>query len=203
MSRNKRSKDNRSALEQLELFGRRAVELHSTRFIQSGTLENLSFKFSGEQIGEQFKVQFSMNKEIDEEDLRSFLLTFRQFISDNEPIYIHKIFNLCHQFLNDDHLKGELVKARADWNKIMQGQDGLSFTVDEKELTPEYVLRVWINGHYFHNDSEYAEDIRRFNASPIPLDRMRFLMALGDLANIIFYTGNTVNYALKNDLFEE
>ncbi|OQX02664.1 MAG: hypothetical protein BWK80_57430, partial [Desulfobacteraceae bacterium IS3] len=57
-----------------------------------------------------FKIQ-----EPDEDDLRSFLLTFRHFFSQDEPIFLSKILNLCYQHITDNFIKNELIEIRKLW----------------------------------------------------------------------------------------
>lgn len=196
-----KGKDIRTPLEQLQLFVERVEQLNSTRLIQSQGLSNVTFKIRGEQKPEGFQMTFETENPPDEDDLRSFLLSFRLFIADKEPTFINKIFNICEQHLSDERLKGELRKARSNWQSIMQGINGVGIEVDGKILDGEYVLDLWINGHYFHNEYEHAQELKRLASTQIRLDRMAFVMTISDATNVIFYVGTVVAYGLKNGLF--
>lgn len=87
----------------------------------------------------------------DEDDLRSFLTIFRKFISQESPIYIYKIFNLCQQHIMDDNIKHDLAEARRGWgNQLKYGFMKLTF--NGKDLAPEFLNDLWINAVYFHDD---------------------------------------------------
>ncbi len=55
---------------------------------------------------------------IDIEDLRSLLVVFRLFISNDEPVFRNKIFNLCQRHLTDAAVKQCIADARACWDAI-------------------------------------------------------------------------------------
>lgn len=187
--------------EQLELFVERCEELSKTRLIVSGAMSSIGFTFKGEAVPEGFKVTYEA-REPDTDDLRSFLMTFRKFILKDGPIFIERIFNLCHQHLKDDKLKTELIKARAAWRDEMKGFGGIALQVDGKQLTAEYVLDLWINGNYFHDDLDHVRELERLATTAIRLDRMGFLIALPRLTQIIFNVGMIIAYGLKNGAFD-
>ena len=76
---------------------------------------------------------------------------FGQFISNNEPVFLYKIYNLCQKHLINDKLKEYLIKSREAW-KQAQKSTGIILKYNERELTPEYITDLWINGYYFHSD---------------------------------------------------
>ena len=60
----------------------------------------------------------------DENDLRSFLLTFRQFIAPKEPIHVNKICNICFRALEtNNNLRTYLIEARERWRQAL-GETG-------------------------------------------------------------------------------
>jgi hypothetical protein len=182
-----------SVLEQLELYRYKATELYEQPLIQSEYSPGLNINYNQT---EGLRVVF---REPDETELRSFLLTFRQFISDKEPVFLNRIYNLCQQHLTSDLLKGHLVDAREAW-KQMQKQSGMKLVVDGQELMPERVTRMWINGYYFHTDSEDFRTLQRLQPHTRPLLRYQFLTFVGEATQNVLYVGHIINIALHEGL---
>lgn len=181
--------------EQLELYKARAEELRHTYLIRRCFNPSITIKWDRMQ-GLRFE-----SKEPNEEHLRSFLITFRQFISNEEPVFLYRIHNLCQQYLTSDELKGYLVTARKAW-KETQKNTGLKLIFSGHELTPEYVTDLWINGFYFHNDQKKRSILK----SLLPHERMfvrnQFLNFLMEGTRQVLYLSNIITYALKEDLFK-
>ncbi len=76
-----------TATERLDLFFDRTTELFNTRLARNEGLES-SFSMKFNQEGSQFSISNP-----DEDDLRSYLMTYRQFISNNEPIFLDRVHN--------------------------------------------------------------------------------------------------------------
>ncbi len=179
--------------ERLALFKTRAEELTCTRLITKGFNPGITIKWKRMQ-GLRFE-----SREPDEEDLRSFLLTFRQFVSDAEPIFLNRVYNVCEQCLTSDELKGYLHESREEWRKAFTGA-GIKLVYNEKEVTPEYVMDLWINGHYFHSDPEKASALRRLLPDEKLLTRHRFLDLLVDATRQVLYVGHVITVALREGL---
>ncbi len=138
--------------EHFKLFVERAGELRNTRLVQSGGPRmSLSMKWNHED--ELLRIE---STKPNEDDLKAFLLTFRQFFMDRDPVFLGRIFSLLQQWMTDDHLKGEVVKAREHWKACIKGA-GIEVAVDDVRMTPEHVTKVMINGLCFHNDQRYRK----------------------------------------------
>ena len=184
-----------NAIEQLKLFNARSEELRNTRLIRNGFNPAISIQWNNMQ-GLRFN-----SREPDEDDLRSFLITFRQFISVKEPVFLYIIYQLCQLHLISDELKGCLIKSREAWKKA-QKNTGIKLTINGLELTPEYVTDLWINGYYFHNNSKKMFELKRLLPQESMLVRNHFLNFLVDATRQILYVSNIITIALKEDLFK-
>lgn len=182
--------------DRLALYVERAQELEDCRLVRRGFNPGLTIKWD-RMSGLRFE-----SREPDEEDLRSFLITFRQFISDDEPVYLNRIYNLCQQFLTGDDLKGYLVQARAAW-KETQKRSGLRVVLNGRELTPEFVTDLWINGYYFHNDGEKRAVLKRLVPHERMLVRYCFLDFLVEATRQVLYVANVVRVALRKGLLAD
>jgi hypothetical protein len=74
---------------------------------------------------------------------------------------------------------------------------------DGLDLTPKYVLDLWINGQYFHGDNpEKRQQLDKLLASELPSVRIQLLWSLPILTRIILRAGAVVSKALKAGAFE-
>ena len=138
----------------VDLFVTKASELKNTIFLK-------------EKINLKMKVGYSQEKgfyteldELEENEIRSVLVIVRQFVSDNEPIYLRWICPYLVKFTNDKPSRDYLDYTFNYWKKAIKSGDGI-ITINKKQYTPEYVLKMYINGYYFHSDpnlyKEYQE----------------------------------------------
>lgn len=178
------------------MFSLRVKELSDLRLVQQGM--NVKYTMSWDSASQLLRQQ---STRFDEEYLRSFLLTFRQFLSKDEPIFIERVFNDCVRLIESDHFKDQLTAARRSWKSSFYKMGGLNVTIDDENMTGEYVLDLWINGHYFHNDAAKADALRRLLGSDVHLFRFKFMESLASLTQVILYTGAVVEYALRAGLF--
>lgn len=55
----------------------------------------------------------------EEEQLRSFILSFRKFLSESEPVFIKRIFNDTIRFLVNDEMKQRAIEAKDLWDSSL------------------------------------------------------------------------------------
>lgn len=179
--------------EQLGLFRFRAKQLEEARLLRNSASFGLTIRASSTE-GMSFSSQ-----EPDEEDLRSFLLSFRQFILNDDPVYLFKIYNLCQKHITSDKLKKYLVQSREAWKKGLK-KGGINLIFNEREITPEYVIDLWINGWYFHNDIEKLTKLQRLLPHEHMLVRQHFLSSLLEATWHVLYVAHIVTVALRDGL---
>jgi hypothetical protein len=180
-------------LEDLRLFVARADELLSTRLLRTGT--PLSFTINFDKMrGLRFRAE-----EPNPDDLRSFLNVLRHFLLDREPTNVGKTHNLCQRVFTSDELRGYLRHARDTWKKE-QKQGGIKIVFNEKDWTPEYIARLWLNGWYFHNDRDKRALLRALAAPQSMLVRHVFISFMLDTARVVAYMSNVIRVALKDGL---
>ena len=174
-------------LEGLTLFVKRARELSQRRLMTSGS--QWRFYLNRNQIGGP-----------DEEDVRSFLVTFRQFISQSDPIFIGKIFNDCINHLPIGEMKASFQQTKGDWERALRKGDR-AFKIDKGIVTPEHALDLWINGCYFHNDPNKAAEFKRLSNRSPALFALSFILPLRDLSAIIIHAADLIERGLQQNLF--
>jgi hypothetical protein len=174
---------------QLDLFLRRVQELSTLRFIKF--TPRYSIKWTK---GDQLRHELTNP---DEEELRSFLVTFRQFISKSEPVFLNRIYNLLFQVLTSDELRGFLLKSREAWQRSLQTTGG-KVMINDRHYTPELITDLLINGYYFHNDEEKEAELRELWPSAMMLVRSQFYFHLSSAISHLFYTANLLAYAKQH-----
>ncbi len=177
--------------DQLELFVYRADELRHTRLVRTSSLRgDFSFHFNQKTAAYKFPV-------VDEDDLRSFLLTFRQFVMKQEPVFIRNIYALAHQHITAERLRAAVDEAARSWRDTLKSC-GFALEIRGRRVTPEHALDLFINGHYFHNDEEKRAELLKYGIPDVFLVRNQFLNFLVDATMNIAYTSNVIRAALQD-----
>jgi hypothetical protein len=195
MSKQSASSRNWTPEEIIDRFLERVEEFESTRLLRNGF--SVSFKISwDEDKGLSAEVT-----PVDDDDLRSFLAVFRHFVSDNEPMFLYKVFNTCQQYLNNDALKTELIEIRKLWGNALK-KNGIELAIDGSEYTPEDLMRTWLNGWSHHNDDEFRNLVKEAPSKiQATIVKGYMLDALVEASKVITVTGEAVSAARKNGWF--
>jgi hypothetical protein len=186
-------KRERSDQEKLKLFVQRVEDLAKTTLAQKGM--NPGLHYHATQVS--FEIELV---EPDEEEFRSFLVTFRQFISEEEPVFLSHIYNICSRRVVSDELKDLVVGSRKIWADT-QKVSGIQLIIDGTEMPAREIWKIWINGRYFHNDLRYQQILDQ--ASPVALKVLRFdfLTFVGKAGGCIAWLSGFVDQALNDNLF--
>lgn len=139
--------------DQLGLYLDRAEILRRTRL--ANTEFSYGVKYTWNCLSGPPSFNASSPPEPDSDDLRSYLVIFRQFFNNDEPIFQNKIYKLLDQCLTSGQLRDYLHQSRESWkralreegipvNYTLKGRDG-SVLIDQKDLTPEFVTDLYIN----------------------------------------------------------
>ncbi len=137
----------------------------------------------------------------DENDLRSFLLTFRQFIAPGEDIQLNKIYKTCFRGLKTNNdLRERLKESREVWKQALGKAGNIKF--EEQMYSGEQAALLWMNGYYFHSDLEKYEQLEKLLSRGWPFVQMHFANFVVDATRVIIYMGHLVEYARKINLFK-
>jgi len=187
-----------SAREKLQKFHETVQELKSTSLMKKGLSSGMKFHVdSSKKPDTSFEVEWP-----EEDDLRSFILTFRFFISPKEDVFLNRIFNLCHQKFTDDKMRDELVWIREIWRKT-QDTVGFNITYRGKKQTPEHITKLWLNGKYFHQDEQKRSKLKELSYPLMTFFKGQFLFYLVKATQIIFYADTIVERALNENLLKD
>jgi hypothetical protein len=197
MSRNKgsvKAKRERTDREKLELFIRKFNELQNTRLAKTGFRFEHRVQYTPETVKSDLK-------QPDEADLRDYLMTFRQFISENEDVFLNRIFNICHQRLTSDEIKQHLAQAREAFEREKQ-HNGILFQMDGRQFTPLQITDLYLNSMYFHNDLESQQQLDSMAPFVADFPRSYFLNFVINVTRVILYVGNVITHAFQEGLFQ-
>ena len=180
--------------DQLGLFAHEVDVLSQRRLVRDGMDASFTVSF------DRMKGMSIRVNEVDEEDLRAYLTGFRKFISEGEPVFLNHIYNLLDQRLTSPDLKQQLRESRAYWKEAFKGK-GMKVTFNERDLTPEYVMDLLINGEIFHTDWQKRQTLR--SIWPTELTRFMVNNLIVEATRVLFYVGNVVQFALHENLIAE
>lgn len=181
--------------ETLRRFVHLADQLQTRKIIEDEELR------SSLQIKGELNQPVAMNyHQPDEENLRSYLLDFRKFTMEGEPVFMNWVFGVAYRHITGEHLVQHLTQARRQWKESMIRGD-IAFLVNGQTLQPERVLDLWINGYYFHEDREKARKLAAF--SNVPLSRWLFINVLVRATQLLLYSAHLIKIALRDGLVSE
>jgi hypothetical protein len=187
-------------LEQLRVYQDRVQRLWDNELSKTGL--GGGYTMAWNTMGE--KPTMTVSQEEPRSDLLTgFLGVFRQFINNNEQINQFKVFSTLQLCLTDEHLKGELIKARADWSKIMK-TDGMTLVYNGKELDPLFLTDMWINDA-LHSDMQEplkAAILKNMLPHERPPMRYKFFLCVTNACDIIAYVDFIITKALKEGLID-
>ena len=178
--------------ERLELYVRKVRDLQANTLVRDGFECGFTMKGSADS-GE---VQFSATQP-NEELFKSMLLSLRQFISQDEPVYIFSIYNICHRVLTNETHRKYLAKSRTILKEAFKST-GMVLHIDQNHYTPKLVWDTYINGLYFHSDSEKMKAIDNLSESERALLKNELFGFVMALCNQVNYVGRIVANALEN-----
>jgi hypothetical protein len=197
---NRQSRKDMTYRQSVQAFLSTVDELKERPFIIDGLYE-FHFHISVDEGAGQITCEM---QEGDQEHFRSFLLTFRKFILNDEPSNVDWILNICRRFVLDD--KKELIEVldglKAVWGyRYRKGV--VQMRTNDLDLTPEYVLDLWINGQYFHGDNpQKKHKLKALLSQDIPSVKIQLLWALPLLTDIILRIGAVVSQGLDEGAFD-
>jgi hypothetical protein len=204
VSRKKRKSETsreRTDRQKLELFLKMAEELSNTALAKKG-------------LGYHYTQRWSRSDDIlrtelqqpDEEDLRSFLMTFRKFVSQGSDVYIQSIHGIIMKHLQredpDHDVHADFGAMNSKWRKNFAG-GFMALNINGQDRPPEVVMTIWINGKYFHDDPDFKEEIEQLEKhDPLTFGiyRTQFLDAIVTTTKYIMYLANNLRYCLHKEL---
>jgi hypothetical protein len=137
--------------EKLEFFVRRVDEMGQNRLAQNPVRLGAHINLGPD--GMSIEIE-----QPDEEAVRSFLLDFRQLTSDNEDIFVNRVYGICQRRLNREDIKQHLRNARVAYHQTL-GERCHTLNVAGRTRTPKDIAHLWLNGYYFHSDADLRNEL--------------------------------------------
>jgi hypothetical protein len=176
--------------EQLDDFLREADELRSRRLVRAGALSD-AVRLSSDGGGLSIALPT-----MDEEDLRSFLLGLRKFVSQSEPLHVNAIHNLLWKSIESESARDRLAEERRKW--IQASRVGMiELVVDGQRIAPSDILDWWINGVYFHQDKRKKARLDSLGGLRDTIGRHQFNAQLVAVTNRVMFLAAFIRFARK------
>jgi hypothetical protein len=178
-------------LEIIKLFQCRIKELQNTKIVRGGT--NLSFDFRDDLSLAQKPAHLER-----EEIIKSFLVSFRYFYLDDEPTNFGKFHNMIHQRLSDPNARQAIDSLRKRFKQVLKTSGSLAYYYKGERVTPEKMIHLWLNGHYFHSDASARSELNQWLKRAGGIFQYLFFDALIELAAILIYYSKVLNLVLES-----
>jgi hypothetical protein len=174
-------------IKKIKLFHQRVeqLKLNTDFFVHSSFDIDLK-------VNEASKASFGG---IDQKTIKAFLVDFRPFILNDEPINFDFISNLI--FIERENFDAEILKntqeAKDVWAKLLERKEsspvgGLRLNINGKDLLSEKNLQLWMNGEYFHLKAEVRNPLEEIKIAPFEqLSYFVFIDLLQRLSGILFW----------------
>lgn len=179
--------------KKLELFREQVDVLTETNLMQKGHKSSITLTPHSEKV---WNIEVSWP---DEDDLRSFLTVFRLFISDNEPVFLSRIYNICIEHVKDSEVRQILEENRKYWHH-MHRQGAMGLTYQGNKVTPKDAVDLFINGKYLHIDKEKRKMLKDLPDLYEGLYKHQFNDFLLQAIKHIFYMDSVIKKVLDENL---
>ncbi len=144
--------------ERLELFIEQAGRLANRRLVQAGFDTSLTITAGGGPPSVSWARP-------DQEEFHAFLVDLRPFISDQEPVFLNRVYNLIQCYVTDPKLRYEARKSR---ERLRAAESGAAFR--QADRTPAQIADAYIDGT-FHVDPDARRRMARPEGFFADLDR--------------------------------
>jgi len=178
-------------IKAMSLFIEKADKLRNSTFVKRITNDsgvNLSTT-----VG---KPTIITRKGPDDENIDAFVLTFRFFIQDNEPISLRKIKNAFYSDLAKEDEKCNYDRARKELNQYL---DGYTMFNINGMVTRRELMNVFIYGGLSHANTKKKEmyDGWMGNVMLAPFMQNEFSVIINEVLNFIVFIRNLCESLLK------
>jgi hypothetical protein len=182
-------------IETLRRFVYNVEQLQARRLIEEQDLTG-SMNLSAAKGG-PLKIRYH---EPDEEDFRSYLLDFRKFMAAREPIFLNRVLEVARRHVTSDEIVAGLASARSAWKDALR-KGTVRYMHNDEHFSPETILDLWINGWYFHDDTDKRRRLEAFAKGP--MSRWLFLNSIVGATEVILYSGHVLKIALREGLVSD
>jgi len=182
------------AIKALKLFNEKAQELKDSKYFHIIRSQQTGFTISANSTGEIYVLL----KSPDIESTKSFVLTFRFFIQDNERCSIRNIAKIYGELNIPLDIKDKFKEARNTLHNFLSSNSLLK--LNNEPIKYEQILDVFFYGGLAHANEKKKEIFDRWMPDPIVSCILinEFNLILANIFNFILFTEN-----LNNKIFEQ
>jgi hypothetical protein len=190
-------KSKHSAIGALRLFNEKADKLESLSFTKTIVSEPLSFHFKYDSR----KGGGAGRTGPQGESIDAFVLTFRQFFQNNDPVSFQNMPRhydvLRAADLIPQNLARDLGKKRDYLNRFLDSETYMNY--NGRQLTRRYILDVFFYGALAHTNKEKRAVYDQWQAVPpfFPMVEREFIAIMRDVLAVIFGVRDLNKRALK------
>lgn len=134
--------------QKVHLFLRLYAELKKEPYSQGGEI-SISFKFGGPGEGIETNTQ--------RQEFRSYLVLFRQLISENDNCYLETILRVLPRHVDDATLRDRLGVAMDDWKAANGIPSPLAVLSLGEFAAGKETARLYLYGGVFHSDLRLSD----------------------------------------------
>jgi hypothetical protein len=185
--------DRRDDLERLRVFRDRAKRVDEAALVQSRVGASLEISWK------QGSPVTWASKTPSDELLEPLLVRIRPLLAQGDVtvLGIHKV---CERRLENAEMRAFLRDVRAEW--IRSQRSGIiGLRIDERDMPPEHVADLMINGHYFHDDEAKRSELLSIVGEAAILTRHVFVDYIYRAVEVVYSTADVVRIGLERDLF--
>jgi hypothetical protein len=139
--------------------------------------------------------------EPNDEPLKALLMDLRPLVVLGESVNLRAICDIGERRVRTDDHRRALREGREAW-RTAQRKGMLALRINERDLSPEYVMRLWINGWYFHSEPALEAELRGLAPEGQILSKHVFLDHVYRAVECVIWTASVLQDAIDRDAFE-
>jgi len=141
-------------LSTLQLFNEKFKELKNSGFPKNWLHKNINYEFDF--------LENKVKQDIPNQDeIKSFILTVRFFIQDNEPCSIRNMGTLYNELDIPNNLKDDFLALRDRINNFLDSKTHFG-PKDKPQYTHRDIFESFIYGHFAHSNKEKHDTVKKW-----------------------------------------
>jgi hypothetical protein len=175
-------------LEAVRLFLDRAARVESSTVVRHSVGTHLTVNWS---VGQPWTWTTT---EPTPDVLKSLLMDLRPLVVPGESINLRAIFSIGERRLQKDEHRRALREGATAWNNAHR-QGAIALKVNERDLSPERVMDLWINGYYFHEEPRKRAELEALVPEAGILTRHMFMEFVYRSIECVIWTASVLRAA--------
>ena len=137
--------------------------------------------------------------------VKAFLVDFRPFFLNKEPINFDNVSNAVYKSISDPVIRGKIADAKKTWDDLLDRKKvtsvgGLMLQINGRKLLSQENLDMWLNAEFFHLGKNKRMLMERINGNLIrPISYFVFIDLLQRLSELLFWFDKNVVSAILED----